>query len=118
MAEFPKLKTGAVAQYPMMREVRVRTRVLPFIDGTEQRYLIEKPLRRWVIRLDALDEGEAVGIDEFVRRHLETLESFAFTDPWSGVTYPQCVVEGSGHGLAAASESTCGLGLIVAEEAG
>ncbi len=117
MAEFPKLKTGAVVQYPMTRELRIKTRVLPFIDGSEQRYLMEKPRRRWVIQLDALDEGEAARIDEFVRQHFETLESFLFTDPWSGATYARCVVEGSGHGFAAASATVCGMSLTIAEEA-
>ena len=38
MNEFPKLKTGAVAQYPAQRTTRYSTHVMRFMDGSEQRY--------------------------------------------------------------------------------
>lgn len=117
MAEFPKLKTGAVAQYPLGREVESRTRVLEFLDGAEQRIRLSKPRRRWRIALEMLDEGEAARIDAFVAQHLETLESFVFTDPFSGVRYESCVVEGDGHEVRAESGWRCGMTLTIAEEA-
>jgi hypothetical protein len=116
MAEFPKLKTGAVAQYPLNREVRGSVRVLPFVDGTEQRYRSERIRRKWRIELDQLDEGESSILDDFVRTHLETLESFEFTDPWSGITYPRCAVEGDEHELEAWAAGNCRISLVVTEE--
>ncbi len=116
MAEFPKLKTGAVAQYGASRELRGVIRVLAFLDGTEQRYRLEKSRRRWTIALDKLDEGEAAAVDDFVRRHLETLESFSFTDPWSGVTYAGCAVEAWEHELEAWAAGDCRIQLTVSEQ--
>ena len=36
MPAFPKLKTGAVAQYPFATQYRSRTDIVRFLDGTEQ----------------------------------------------------------------------------------
>lgn len=116
MAEFPRLKTGAVAQYGLSRELRGAVRVLAFLDGTEQRYRMTRNRRRWTIALDQLDEGEAAAVDGFVRRHLETLESFAFTDPWNGATYAACVVEAQEHELEARAAGDCRIRLTVAEQ--
>ncbi|MBI4893440.1 MAG: phage tail protein [Acidobacteria bacterium] len=101
MLVFPKLRTGAAAQYGVRRGVTGEVRVLPFVDGTEQRYPLKRQRRRWRIRLDQLDEGEAGAVEEFVRRHMATLEPFEFTDPQTGAVYAQCVVEGDGHELEA-----------------
>ena len=38
MSDFPKLRTGVVAQYPATRELRFSTSVTSFLDGSEQRY--------------------------------------------------------------------------------
>lgn len=116
MTQFPRLKTGAVAQYGASRELRGRVRVLGFLDGTEQRYRLEKNRRRWTVALSRLDEGEAAAVDEFVRRHLETLESFSFTDPWSGVSYAGCVVETAEHELEAWAAGDWRAQLTVAEQ--
>jgi phage-related protein len=116
MAEFPRLKTGAVAQYGMGRELRGAVRVLEFLDGGEQRYVLQRQRRRWTIVLDQLDEGEAAEVEEFVRRHLETLEPFGFTDPWSGVTYGGCVVEEPEHAMEAWAAGECRIRLTVVEQ--
>lgn len=116
MAEFPRLKTGAVSQYGLSRELRGAVRVLPFLDGTEQRYRKEKSRRRWTIALDRLDEGEAAAVDNFVRRHLETLENFSFTDPWSGATHTGCAVEATEHELEAWAAGDLRIRLTVAEQ--
>ena len=38
MTTFPKLKTNAVAQYPLGRRVVFQNQSLTFVDGTQQRY--------------------------------------------------------------------------------
>ena len=66
MANFPALKTGAVAQYGSDRSRRFSTRVLRFLDGSEQRFPgLGTPLLQWVIRLDLLDESELANLELF-----------------------------------------------------
>ena len=61
MPTFPQLKTSAVAQYPATRACQFQNQALRFVDGAEQRYRDSAgPIHRWEIRLDALDERQAV----------------------------------------------------------
>lgn len=90
MATFPTLKTGAVAQYPASRQVGSTTRVLRFMDGSEQRIRLGRLRRRWVISLDQLDEGEAAAVMAFVDSIQGSYQEFEFTDPWTGLVYPAC----------------------------
>jgi len=94
MSAFPILKTGAVVQYPATRGSSHSTCVLRFVDGAEQRFR-EHPgtLRRWVIRLELLDETETARLEEFFQTQQGRLGDFAFTDPWDGTTYPSCSLE-------------------------
>ena len=94
MANFPVLKTNAMAQYPARRSVRYRNQTLRFLDGTEQRYRDSAgALHRWEIRLDQLDEGEARAVEEFFAAQQGAFERFTFTDPWDGNDYENCSVE-------------------------
>lgn len=94
MSDFPTLKTGAVLQYPAQKAIRFSTSVLRFIDGSEQRFRnYQTPLRRWVIRLDLLDDSELHVLAEFFRTQGGAAGSFVFTDPWDGATYQNCSLE-------------------------
>lgn len=94
MANFPTLKTSAVAQYPSDRTRRFSTRVLRFLDGGEQRFAeFGVPLKRWLIRLELLDEAELAGIEEFFVEQGGRAEAFAFTDPWDGTVHSNCSFE-------------------------
>lgn len=94
MADFPVLKTGAVAQYPAERTTTFSTRVLRFVDGAEQRYRQHSsPLRRWVIRLNLLDEEELANLEAFFQSEQGRAGTFAFTDPIDGTTFPSCSLE-------------------------
>ena len=96
MSNFPTLKTGAVLQYPAQREVRFATEVLRFMDGSEQRFReYQVPLRRWMIRLDLLDQGELQAVREFFRTEAGAADSFVFIDPWDGTTHGNCSLEGA-----------------------
>ncbi len=98
MAQFPALKTGAVAQYPFERQHVSSTRVFRFLDGTEQRIMqFRSPLRRWVIRLDLLDEAELFAVETFVAGNRGRGNSFAFTDPIDGRILPSCRLEDDTH---------------------
>lgn len=91
---FPLLKTGAVAQYPAVKELAGATEVVRFVDGREQRYRdFGSALRRWVIRLELLDEAELATVEEFFMENQGAFGSFAFTDPWDGTVYPDCSLE-------------------------
>lgn len=94
MSEFPTLRTGAVAQYPMERQTVYATDVMRFIDGEEQRSRsFAGSLRRWVVRLDLVDEGELAAIETLFEEMQGTLGTFAFTDPWDGTVYPNCSLD-------------------------
>jgi Conserved hypothetical protein 2217 (DUF2460) len=105
MANFPVLKTKAVAQYPLRRVVQFQNQTLRFLDGTEQRYRDSAgPLRRWDIQLDQLDETEAAAVDEFFLSNQGAFGTFAFTDPWDGRVYESCSIAGDELPLSSAGE--------------
>jgi hypothetical protein len=94
MAQFPKLRTGAVAQYPVAREARLRNDGLRFLDGSYQRYRDAGSVRRrWTIQLDLLDEGEMAAMEEFFLAQQGAYATFTFTDPWDGHDYANCRLE-------------------------
>lgn len=94
MASFPNLKTGAPAQYPLLRVSSWKTQIARFVDGSEQRYRdVEQPLKRWVVSLELLDEREARELAEFVEAVRGGQGSFSFTDPVDGTVYPDCSLE-------------------------
>lgn len=93
MATFPQLRTGAVMQYPAARTLEYRNQTVRFVDGVEQRYRDSAgPLHRWTIRLDALDATELAALRAFFVENQGRYASFAFTDPWSGTSYPNCSI--------------------------
>ncbi len=91
MANFPALKTGAVAQYGSDRSRQFSTQVLRFVDGSEQRFPgYGAPLLQWVIRLDLLDESELENLEVFFEDEGGRAGNFSFTDPLDGTVYPSC----------------------------
>ena len=94
MANFPKLKTGAVGQYPLTRELSAQHQTLRFMDGAQQRYRDSAgSRRRWVIRLDLLDEGELAAVEEFFIASQGAFGTFTFVDPWDEQEYENCRME-------------------------
>jgi phage-related protein len=94
VASFPVLKTGVVAQYPSDRAKRFSTQVLRFLDGSEQRFAgFGAPLKRWLIRLELLDEGELANLEEFFVEQAGQAGTFSFTDPWDGTVHASCSFE-------------------------
>ena len=93
MATFPRLKTNAIAQYPVARRVQYQNLTVRFVDGSEQRYRDSGAARmRWDIQLSELDEGELAAIEEFFLMSQGAFGSFSFTDPWDGHVYDNCSV--------------------------
>jgi hypothetical protein len=91
MAEFPLLKTGAVAQYPSSRRATYATSVMKFVDGSEQRFReLSGPVRSWVIRMHQLSAEEIGAVESFFEDRQGEFGSFQFTDPWDGTSYSDC----------------------------
>ncbi len=91
MANFPTLKTGAVAQYPTDRAKNASTSVYRFVDGSEQRFRTgTATLHRWVIHLDLLDEAELTAIEALFQNVSGRYGNFSFTDPWDNTVYANC----------------------------
>jgi phage-related protein len=91
VAAFPTLKTGVVAQYPSDRQKNFSTQVLRFLDGSEQRFpAYGTTLRRWVIRLEMLDEGELAKLEAFFESQGGRAGVFSFTDPFDATVYSNC----------------------------
>lgn len=116
MSDFPLLKTGAVMQYPARKALTFSTRVLRFVDGSEQRFRqFGAPLRRWVIHLELLDEAEMSALEEFFRARQGAYGDFSFTDPWEGVEYPNCSFDQDEAGWEFVGEARGGTTLVVKE---
>lgn len=93
MANFPVLKTGAVAQYPLSYGARFQTQSVRFMDGSQQRFrLLGNPLRLWVITLEQLDDEELGAVIAFVEQ--QGSATFSFTDPVTGEQAATCVISG------------------------
>jgi Conserved hypothetical protein 2217 (DUF2460) len=119
MANFPQLKTGAVAQYPSQRQSSYSTGIAQFLDGSEQRFRdAPRALKRWTIRFDQLDEGELATLTEFVRTQEGEYGTFAFADPWDGAVYSNCSFEGGTMERQLMAEGRASTALIVKENRG
>jgi len=91
MSDFPKLRTGATLQYPATRARQYSTQVFRFVDGTEQRCRgYGRPLTRWALRLEGLDESEMRELQAFFEIEDGRLGAFAFRDPWNDAQYLNC----------------------------
>ena len=91
MAQFPKLKTGAVAQYPAERQHSRATEVHRFLDCKEQRYRdFAAARKRWVVNLELLDETEMARLARFFDQQQGRLGTFEFEDPWTGAAVTAC----------------------------
>jgi len=94
MLEFPILKTGAVSQYPVRRVTAFSTRILRYLDGSEQRFrLFTAPARKWIVNLSALDEREADSFLKFYWSLQGSAGRFSFTDPWTDIMHTNCSLE-------------------------
>ena len=93
-AQFPVLKTGAVAQYPATNTTQFASFVVRFLDGGDQRYRqFASSLRRWTIKLDMLDETELNAIEQFFIAQEGCFGTFSFIDPWTQATFANCSLD-------------------------
>ncbi len=93
MATFPKLKTTAIAQYPLTRREHFQNQTVRFVDGSQQRYRDSGSANlEWEIQLSLLDESELAAIEEFFLSTQGAFGAFSFTDPWDGQVYDNCSI--------------------------
>ncbi len=118
MSTFPRLKTGAVAQYPAGRSLQYATARYRFLGGCEQRYRERgRAVRRWAIRLDLLDDRELAAVEEFFESQQGRYGSFSFTDPWDGTVHADCSFDQDELRIELAGERRGGLRVIIRENA-
>jgi hypothetical protein len=119
MSTFPRLKTGAVMQYPARKSTQYSTQVFEFLDGTEQRYReYGQPVRRWIVQLELLDEQELAVIREFFVSVGGRSGRFEFEDPWDGSTHPDCSLETDELATRLSGEARGGTLLLIKENRG
>ncbi|MBC7925554.1 MAG: DUF2460 domain-containing protein [Bryobacteraceae bacterium] len=95
MAQFPKLTTGAVTQYPSSFRTEHPTRILRYVDGAEQRWAEAGKIQRsWTLNLSVVSEEELSAIEDFFVSQQGQFGSFSFVDPYSGATYSDCSFAG------------------------
>jgi len=103
-------------QDPAEGRTSFATEVLRFVDGSEQRFRKSgKPVRRWVVRLDLLDEGEMKQLEVFFRAMQGALGSFRFLDPETGMLHSNCSLDQDKMGIVFQAEQRAGTTLVVRE---
>lgn len=91
MVTFPILSSGATSQYPTPLTSGRTAQVIRFLDGSDQRYLMQgKNLRSWQIRLDLLNETEIQQLEAFFVSQQGDYSTFEFPDPFTGSLVPNC----------------------------
>lgn len=96
MSTFPKLKSGAIAQYPISQSKLARTWIGSFLDGTEQRFrLMGEVKRKWILDLGLLCEAEVTSIQELWQEVDGPIGTFSFECPFDGNVYAECGFGGS-----------------------
>lgn len=119
MADFPVLSSGAVTQYPTVFASGQAVQVIRFLDGSDQRYLMQgRTFRRWQIRLDLLNETEIAQLEAFFVAQQGDFAAFVFSDPISGTSVPNCRLAGPGLASAYVGVNVSSTSLVVMETNG
>ncbi|MFN9458508.1 MAG: DUF2460 domain-containing protein [Acidobacteriota bacterium] len=96
MNSFPRLKSGAIMQWPAVRGMNFSTEVLVFADGSEQRFRnFSHFIRRWIVQLDELDEEDLTIMEGFYAQQQGRVGTFSFVDPWDGTVHAECQFDDS-----------------------
>lgn len=119
MSTFPRLKTGAVAQYPATRTAGYATQAFRFLDGTEQKFRQRgAAATRWVIKLDLLDDTEMAQVCAFFQSQQGRFGTFTFVDPWDASAHANCSFESDELALSLKGEARGSLQVAIKENNG
>jgi len=102
-ASFPALKSGVVAKYPVVRDVRLETGVVRFEDDTEQRWVRARARNSFRLQFSRLSEEDVATIEAFFRSC-----KGKFDTTWDitigGTTYSHCTFEDDTFAVTETSE--------------
>lgn len=88
---FPLLSSGAVMQYPAAQTAGQAVQIIRFIDGSDQRYIMQgRTFRQWQIQLSLLTDSELQKLEAFFEGQQGDYSAFVFPDPISGTNVPNC----------------------------
>jgi hypothetical protein len=91
MNTFPTLSSNAVTQYPAAVQYSPGVQVIEFLDGSDQRYLLQpRILRSWAINLALLNEDEIQHLEKFFANQQGMYSPFVFPDPLTGTDVINC----------------------------
>ena len=91
MSIFPPISSGAVTQYPATVQYSQSAQVIEYLDGSQQRYLLQpRMFRAWRINLTQLSEDEIQNVETFFAAQLGTYSTFTFPDPFTGKNVQNC----------------------------
>ncbi|HZS55931.1 MAG TPA: hypothetical protein VFA65_16130 [Bryobacteraceae bacterium] len=91
MNTFPAITSDAVTQYPAAIEYSQGVQVIQFLDGSDQRYLLQpRMLRMWRINLTLLNEDEIQKIESFFAAQQGMYSPFVFADPFTETNVNNC----------------------------
>lgn len=114
MSSFPRLRTGAITQYPSARRSTYATNLTKFVDGSEQRFRdLKQPVQTWVIRLHHLSDEEMQAVESFFDAMHGRFGSFSFVDPWDGTEYADCSFNQDTFSVGSAGEGRNNAYLII-----
>jgi hypothetical protein len=113
---FPRLKTGALTQYPTALELARPVETVRFLDMGRQAYVDSgDSLRRWRLRLNLLDESELAAVIEFFVAMRGSLGRFEFEDPATGEVVANCRFDDDELALSSSGEFNAQTALTVRE---
>ena len=91
MTTFPLLSSGAVAQYSLPVVTGQAVQTIRFLDGTDQRFLLQgRSFRQWEIQLSLLNDAEIEQLNVFFTEQQGDYSAFQFPDPISGLIISNC----------------------------
>lgn len=115
MNQFPTLASGAYAQRGSSTTTKTRSRVLRYLDGSEQRYTVTPQQRYWTLHLDRITPEEARTIVNFYEQQRGMAGIFTFTDPWTGEVIQRCSFDLPACETQSLAENSCKMRLVIKE---
>lgn len=87
MASFPTISSGVVTRYPLTRASVARTKVIEFVDNTEQRYIDGTPSDKFRLQFDRLATADMLTLQTFY-----SSTKGAFDQTWSITIGPDTII--------------------------
>lgn len=116
MASIPSLQSGSTVQYPLTTTRTYSTKVIQFIDGTEQRFAqTSKGRTRWTVSLRDLTASEVEDWGLFAAQSTVANQEFVFQDPVTGETHTKCRLSADPISIEHLDEQRAQLSLTVIE---